>query len=478
MGRVIGRSEDKSQTDHQITRVFQFGFFGNLSRLAVDFGISGNCFRRSRAITRPPDHPITGSPDRPDHFLRVSAPPWCDFAFRLTVNQLPGAAHPTFMPRFRKQSDVTTGALPADALGHSFPELALPIQPPYPPAEAKAVKEIPRAHGWLYEPKWDGFRCLAFREGDQIVLQSKAGQPLARYFPELVEQLLLLPARKFVLDGEIIIRSSAGLDFDSLLQRIHPAASRIKKLSVETPSSYLVFDLLVNDHGKQLTSMPLSARRMELQEFASNFKRAERVHLSPASSDFAMAERWMKQGATQGLDGVVAKRLDCEYMTGERTGMVKVKRLRTADCVVGGFRWAHGKGKHPGDEVGSLLLGLYNRSGELDHIGFSSGFTAPDRKKLKTILKPIIAKQSGDSAGFTGKSPGGPSRWTRDAAAIEWIPLAHKLVGEFQYDHFSGDRFRHGTKFLRWRPDKDPQQCTMDQVLPGKGRNGLKEFGL
>lgn len=332
-----------------------------------------------------------------------------------------------------------------------------------------------------------GFRCLAFRDGNEIVLQSKAGQPLARYFPELVEQLHRLPARKFVLDGEIIIRGGAGLDFDALLQRIHPAASRIRKLSVETPSSYLVFDLLVNDRGKLLTSMPLSARRMALQEFAAGFNKAERVHLSPASTDFATAERWMHQGAAQGLDGVVAKRLDCEYMTGERTGIIKVKRLRTADCVIGGFRWAHGKGKHPGDEVGSLLLGLYNENGQLDHIGFSSGFTAPDRKKLKTILKPLIArsgaagadarKTSDPRAGFTGKAPGGPSRWTRDAA-IEWIPLEHNLVGEFQYDHFSGDRFRHGTKFLRWRPDKDARQCTMDQVRPAKGRDGLKEFGI
>lgn len=376
------------------------------------------------------------------------------------------------MPRARNQSDLAAGALSADAFGHSFPELSLPIQPPYPPAEAKAVKEIPQEPGWLYEPKWDGFRCLAFRDGDEVVLQSKGGQPLARYFPELVEQLQRLPARTFVLDGEIIIRGAVGLDFDALLQRIHPAASRIKKLSVQTPSSYLVFDLLVNDRGKPLTGQPLSARRMALQEFTENFKRAERIHLSPASSDFAVAQRWMKQGATQGLDGVVAKRLDCEYTTGERTGMVKVKRLRTADCVVGGFRWAHGKGKKPGEEVGSLLLGLYNENGQLDHIGFSSGFAAPDRKKLKAILKPLIAKESSESAGFTGKAPGGPSRWTRDAASTEWIPLKHRLVGEFQYDHFSGDRFRHGTKFMRWRPDKSRAQCTMEQVRPARGRTG------
>ena len=382
------------------------------------------------------------------------------------------------MPRAPKSADVSAGAVPADALGHSFPELNLPIAPPYPPAEAKAVKEIPPDSGWLYEPKWDGFRCLAFRDGEEIVLQSKAGQPLGRYFPELLDQLRELSARRFVLDGEIIIRSSGGLDFDALLQRIHPAASRIRKLAQETPSSYLVFDLLVNERGKSLANQPLSARRMALQEFAANFKKAERIHLSPASTDLKTAERWMQQGATQGLDGVVAKRLDCEYMSGERTGMVKIKRLRTADCVVGGFRWAHGKGKHPGDEVGSLLLGLYTDEGQLDHIGFSSSFSTEDRKKLKQILKPLMAEESSASAGFSGRAPGGPSRWTRDAAAIEWIPLQHKLVGEFQYDHFSGDRFRHGTKFLCWRPDKEPEQCTMDQVRPGKGKDGLKEFGL
>jgi ATP-dependent DNA ligase len=384
----------------------------------------------------------------------------------------------SYMPRAPKSAYVTSGAVPADALGHQFPKLNLPITPPFPAMEAKPVKEIPRGPGWLYEPKWDGFRCLAFRDGDQIVLQSKAGQPLGRYFPELLEQLRRLPERRFVLDGEIIIRSTAGLDFDALLERIHPAASRIKKLSLANPSTYLVFDFLVNERGKLLTSQPLSARRMALQEFAKGFKRAERLHLSPASSAYSTAERWMKQGVTEGLDGVVAKRLDCEYMSGERTGMVKVKRLRTADCVVGGFRWAHGKGKRPGDEVGSLLLGVYNDQGRLDHVGFSSGFSAPERRKLKGILKPLMAKQSGPGAGFTGKAPGGPSRWTRDAAVVEWIPLQHRLVGEFQYDHFSGDRFRHGTKFLRWRPDKEPSQCTREQVLPGKSNNRLKEFDL
>ncbi|HLK06361.1 MAG TPA: ATP-dependent DNA ligase [Candidatus Angelobacter sp.] len=402
-------------------------------------------------------------------------------------------------PRKRKAVDVGSAAVPAEQLAQAFPKLNLPIQPPYPPAEAKSVAALPHESGWLYEPKWDGFRCLAFRHGDELVLQSKAGQPLGRYFPEIVAALLALPARKFVLDGEIVIRRGTGLDFDALLQRIHPAASRIQRLSQETPSTYMVFDLLVDGQGRSLAAKPLSARRMALQEFATanigdqpgkRSKKAgspttlnsERIMLSPASADFATAEKWMREGAASGWDGVVAKRLDCEYMSGERTGMVKIKRIRTADCVVGGFRWARGKNsegkagdsksataktahpkKRPTEEVGSLLLGLYNKEGELDHIGFSSSFTREERKKLKPILEPLMGGE-----GFSGKAPGGPSRWTRDARDTEWFPLKPKLVGEFQYDHFSGGRFRHGTKFLRWRPDKKPEQCTMEQLRPAK----------
>jgi ATP-dependent DNA ligase len=404
-------------------------------------------------------------------------------------------------PRKTKPADVQSAAVPAEALEHPFPKLNLPIQPPYPPAEAKSVSSLPHESGWLYEPKWDGFRCLAFRQGNEVILQSKAGQPLGRYFPEIVAALLALPARKFVLDGEIVIRSGAGLDFDALLQRIHPAASRIQRLSQETPSTYMVFDLLVDGQGRLLAARPLSARRMALQEFAAANIGAEpdsrsskkaaaetskgpgaRIMLSPANADFATAEKWMREGAASGWDGVVAKRLDCEYMSDERTGMVKIKRIRTADCVVGGFRWARGKNaegkagnskpatakladtkKRPTEEVGSLLLGLYNKKGELDHIGFSSSFTREERKKLKSILEPLMGGE-----GFSGKAPGGPSRWTRDARDTEWFPLKPKLVGEFQYDHFSGGRFRHGTKLLRWRPDKKPEQCTMEQIRPAK----------
>lgn len=374
------------------------------------------------------------------------------------------------MPRLsarKSQRDVSSGAVPAEALGHSFPGLHLPIEPPYPPAEAKPVKEIPAGAGWLYEPKWDGFRCLAFRHGGEVILQSKAGQPLGRYFPEVVAALQELPVRKFVLDGEIVIRRNGALDFDALLQRIHPAASRIKKLSQETPATYLVFDLLMNDKGSALTSRPLSHRRMVLKEFARNFKASKRVLLSPAATDYEQAQRWMENGAATGLDGVVAKRLDCEYMSGERTGMVKIKRLRTADCVVGGFRWAQ-----KGGQVGSLLLGLFNERGELDHVGFSSSFSKADRKKLKPILKPLIG-----GPGFTGKAPGGPSRWAREDRDTEWFPLKHRLVCEVQYDHFSGHRFRHGTKFLRWRPDKKPTQCLMDQVKVGRATGDLLSAG-
>jgi ATP-dependent DNA ligase len=403
------------------------------------------------------------------------------------------------LPRKNKSADVGSAAVPAEQLAQAFPKLNFPIQPPYPPAEAKSVDSLPHESGWLYEPKWDGFRCLAFRRGDEVVLQSKAGQPLGRYFPEIVTALLALLERKFVLDGEIVIRSGVGLDFDALLQRIHPAASRIQRLSQQTPATYMMFDLLVDSKGRSLAAKPLSARRMALQEFATanidgepdrtRSKKAdpqailnsERILLSPASSDFATAEKWMREGAASGWDGVVAKRLDCEYMSGERTGMVKIKRIRTADCVVGGFRWAREKAsagrakesktnsksaglkKRPTEEIGSLLLGLYNKKGELDHIGFSASFTREERKKLKSVLKPYMGGE-----GFSGKAPGGPSRWTRDARDTEWFPLKPKLVGEFQYDHFSGGRFRHGTKFLRWRPEKKPEQCTMEQIMPAK----------
>jgi len=335
--------------------------------------------------------------------------------------------------------------------------MALPLKPPYPPMEALLVDEIPAGPQWQYEPKWDGFRCLAFRDGDAIELQSKSGQPLGRYFPEVARSLKSLKAKKFILDGEIAISLGGAFSFDALLQRIHPAASRIKKLSEETPATFIVFDLLAGPDGRPLISLPLEERRRRLEAFArENFPDDSSIQLSPATTDLNKAKSWLKM-AGGALDGIVAKRLDFDYRSGERTGMRKVKRKRTADCVVGGFRYASNA-----PVVGSILLGLYDKEGLLHHVGFSSGFSRDERIKLLTKLKPVI-----EPPGFTGNAPGGPSRWSTERST-EWQPLAPKLVVEVEYDHFTGHRFRHGTKVLRWRPDKAPRQCTLDQVEVNK----------
>jgi ATP-dependent DNA ligase len=331
--------------------------------------------------------------------------------------------------------------------------MTLPIKPPFAPMEALLVKEIPSGKEWEYEPKWDGFRCLAFRDGDQVQLQSKSGQPLERYFPEVVQYLLELKAAKFVLDGELVIPVKGGLSFDDLLQRIHPAASRVTKLSLETPAHFVVFDLLVNDGGKAIFSLPLAERRNKLESFAKKyFAKNKNIELSPSTNNIALARKWLSSAGIK-LDGIIAKRRDLPYRSGERDGMQKVKKLRTADCIVGGFRYAS-KGK----VVGSLLLGLYDDEGLLHHCGFTSSFNEAGKKELTARLEPLIGPP-----GFTGNAPGGPSRWSTERSA-EWQPLKTKLVVEVQYDHFTGGRFRHGTKFLRWRPDKKPKQCTFKQV--------------
>jgi ATP-dependent DNA ligase len=333
--------------------------------------------------------------------------------------------------------------------------VSLPLRPPYAPMEARLVDEIPAGPGWQYEPKWDGFRCLAFRDGDRIELQSKSGQPLARYFPEVVEHLRSLPARSFVLDGEIVVPVDGRLSFDDLLQRIHPAASRIERLSQERPAVLIVFDLLVDAAGTSLVDRPLRDRRLMLETFAAKtLAGRDDVRLSPATDDAGQARAWLDMtGGT--LDGIVAKRLDLPYQTGERTGMQKVKRRRTVDCVVGGFRYATGA-----RVVGSLLLGLYDADGLLHHVGFTSGFATAERKALLAKLVPLRKPP-----GFTGRAPGGPSRWSTERSG-EWEPLEPRLVVEVSYDHFTGDRFRHATRFLRWRPDKAPRQCTLEQVAP------------
>jgi ATP-dependent DNA ligase len=365
----------------------------------------------------------------------------------------------------KKHADIAEGALPAEELKQEFPPIALPIQPPFPPMEAKAVAELPKGENWAYEPKWDGFRCLAFRKGGEVLLQSKAGQPLGRYFPEMVEALAKLTAKQFVLDGEIVILQDGHLSFDDLLLRIHPAESRIRKLSKETPASYLVFDLLVDERGRSLVELPLSKRRQQLIELFLALGKHKQVRLSPAVRDYNAARRWLTELAASGFDGVVAKQLDCPYASGERSGMRKIKRIRTADCVVGGFRYAS-----KGGEVGSLLLGLYDENGLLNHVGFTSSFAADARKKLKGVLKPYMG-----GIGFTGHAPGGPSRWSTERSG-EWERLEPKLVCEVRYDHFSGGRFRHGTKFLRWRPDKSPKSCTYEQLANRGGVGAIEKI--
>jgi ATP-dependent DNA ligase len=337
----------------------------------------------------------------------------------------------------------------------------LPIQPPLAPMEALLVDEIPTGEGWQYEPKWDGFRCLAFRDGKEVQLQSKSGQPLTRYFPELADAFLKLKPQRFVLDGEIAVPVGSRFSFDDLLQRIHPAESRVRKLSQEHPALFIAFDLLVSEAGTDLADKPLAERRKQLEKFASRyFKTRQRIRLSPAATDVEPAQKWFKTVGAD-LDGIVAKRLDVSYRRGERTAMQKIKWARTADCVIGGFRYAS-KSK----VIGSLLLGLYDDQGLLQHVGFCSGLKAQERKTLKRTLEPLI-----HPPGFTGRAPGGISRWSTKRS-MEWEPLKPKLVVEVSYDHFTGGRFRHGTKLIRWRPDKAPKQCRLDQVA-AKARGSL-----
>ena len=331
--------------------------------------------------------------------------------------------------------------------------MTLPLKQPYLPMEAKSIEQLPAGDNWQYEPKWDGFRCIAFRDGNKVDLQSKSGQPLARYFPEIAGALLKLKPKQFVLDGEIVVPVKGKFSFDDLLMRIHPAASRIKKLAEETPAKLIVFDLLVDDRGNSLVDLTLTDRRKKLDAFAKKYSAKNKsVELSPCTDELQIAKEWLA-GAGVDLDGVIAKRIDMPYQSGNRHGMVKVKRLRTADCVVGGFRYAS-----EGKVVGSLLLGLYDEDGLLHHVGFSSSFKANAKPALTKKLEKLIK-----APGFTGNAPGGPSRWATERSA-EWKPLAPKLVCEVQYDHFTGGRFRHGTRFLRWRPDKKPRQCMFEQV--------------
>ncbi len=328
-----------------------------------------------------------------------------------------------------------------------------PLKPPVEPMEAKAVTKIPESDGWIYEPKWDGFRCIAFRDGDSMALQSKAGQPLERYFPEIVEALKALRAKRFVLDGELAIDAGGRLDFDALLQRIHPAASRVNKLSVETPAAYFVFDLLADDRDDAAYKLPLEERRERLEDFAqAQFTENPTIALSPATRDISKAREWL-EGGMAWFDGVIAKKADAPYRFGERDAVVKIKRLYTADCVVGGFRLSPN-----GKSIASLLLGLYDDAGLLHLVGFVGSMSAVERERAGALLRPIV-----EAPGFTGAQPGGQSRWgSRDT---EWHPVAPRVVVEVRFDHVTKRRFRHGARFVRWRPDKAPRQCTMEQLL-------------
>jgi ATP-dependent DNA ligase len=331
--------------------------------------------------------------------------------------------------------------------------VSLSLRFPYPPMEAESVPTLPVGREWQYEPKWDGFRCLAFRDGESVRVQSKAGKPLGRYFPDVVEALAGLSARRFVLDGEIVIPVNGRLSFDELLLRVHPAASRVRTLVEAHRARLVVFDLLLDDRGRSLVGLTLAERRKRLEAFAKRyFPRGRTIVLSPASRRVRTARDWLAGGGGD-LDGVVAKRLSLPYRSGERDGMVKVKRRRTADCVVGGYRYAS-----RGGGIGSLLLGLYDGEGRLNHVGFCSSLAASERRGLREKLERLRRPP-----GFTGRAPGGPSRWSTERSA-KWEPLAPQLVVEVQYDHVSNGRFRHGTGFVRWRPDKAPKQCTMEQL--------------
>ena len=327
--------------------------------------------------------------------------------------------------------------------------------------EALLAAELPDGDGWQYEPKWDGFRCLARRAGDEVTLTSKSGKPLARYFPEVLDMLRGLKDRNFLLDGELIISVGDVLSFDALQLRLHPAESRVRKLAGETPAELMAFDLLELD-GKSLDGQPLSERRAALEKFYAR-NAVPGLHLSPMTGNRRTAVEWLERSGGA-LDGVIAKRADLEYRPGERA-MIKVKQQRTADCVVGGFRYAE-KAK----EVGSLLLGLYDDDGLLHHVGFTSAIPARERPALTARLEKLVA-----APGFTGSAPGGPSRWNTERTT-QWQPLKPVLVVEVRYDQVTGRRFRHGTGFLRWRPDKDPKQCTFDQLAPELRPSELKEL--
>jgi ATP-dependent DNA ligase len=327
---------------------------------------------------------------------------------------------------------------------------------------ARLERELP-GDGYLYEPKWDGFRCLAFRSGPELELRSRNQRPLARYFPELVEALLSLPAEEFVLDGEIVAVSASGPDFSALLARLHPAASRVEQLRRETPALFIAFDVIAVDRD-DLRGRPFRERRRVLERLLADANPP--LELTPVTEERAVAERWLEGYQGAGVDGVVAKHADLRYEEGERR-MVKVKRERTADCVVAGVRWYVDQ-----PLPSSLLLGLYDDRGELRHVGIASSFTQATRRRLPEELGPYIAPLAGHpwehgfllAGGPTGRLAGAAGRWSPDEMEQDWTPLRPELVCEVQFDQLDDHRFRYPARFRRWRPDHDPRSCTLDQL--------------
>jgi len=318
--------------------------------------------------------------------------------------------------------------------------------------EALLVGRLPEGKEWRYEPKWDGFRCLAFKRQRGVTLRSKSGKSMERYFPDIVGVLRKLPAKEFVLDGELLVKGAGGYSFSDLQMRLHPAASRVKMLAEKQPATFVIFDILETDKGANVLSEPFAKRRQELEHFYSRYCSKETaITLSPQTDSVAEAVKWLDSSGWY-IDGIVAKSTTAVYAPGERV-MQKYKPIRTADCVVGGFRYAKDS-----REVGSLLLGLYDKEGRLNHVGFTSGIAKADKPSLTKTLETLIHEP-----GFTGTAPGGPSRWSTERST-QWKPLSPKLVVEVSFDHVTDDRFRHGTRLLRFRPDKTPRQCTMEQL--------------
>lgn len=316
------------------------------------------------------------------------------------------------------------------------------------PMEARSRPDLPKGSDWIYEPKWDGFRCLAFKRDGEVHLIAKSGKSLNRFFPEVVDRLAALPEMRFGLDGELLAQDGDAFSFEVLQARLHPAESRIRRLAQETPAIYALFDMLVDVDGSDLRSRPWLERHARLEAFLEPYQ-ATHLTLTPGTVDRRLAQVWLDEGK---LEGVVAKAVTGPYLEGERA-MIKVKRARTADCVIGGFRYAS-----DAPIVGSLLLGLYDDEGKLNHVGHTSGFAGVDKIALTRELEAL---RGGD--GFSGRAPGGPSRWSTERSAA-WEPLRPERVVEVGFDQVSDERFRHGTKLLRFRPDKAPSQCRMEQL--------------